>query len=65
MTLGRYENSKLFIECEDDGLGFKELTGQELKSIRERLQLVNGTSQVVSLKHPTTVRIELQEGDRV
>lgn len=65
LTLGRYENSKLFIECEDDGLGFKELTGQELKSIRERLQLVNGTSQVVSLKHPTTVRIELQEGDRV
>lgn len=51
----------LVIEVEDDGTGFDKVTGEELHSIRERLQLVKGTVEIVSPAHPTRVRVVLEE----
>ena len=41
-------NHGIVLEFEDDGCGFKEVTGQELHSIRERLSLVDGDFKILS-----------------
>ena len=57
-------NRGIILEFEDDGCGFKEVTGQELHSIRERLSLVNGDLEIMSQSHPTIIRVHLKEGGK-
>ena len=57
-------NLGIILEFEDDGCGFKEVTGQELHSIRERLSLVDGDLEILSLSHPTIIRVHLKEGGK-
>lgn len=54
----------IVLEFEDDGCGFKEVTGQELHSIRERLSLVDGGLEILSQSHPTIIRVYLKEGGK-
>lgn len=54
----------IVLEFEDDGCGFKEVTGQELQSIRERLSLVDGDLEILSQSHPTIIRVHLKEGGK-
>ena len=54
----------IILEFEDDGCGFKEVTGQELHSIRERLSLVDGDLEILSQSHPTIIRVHLKEGGK-
>ena len=62
ITIKRGEEIEVTVE--DNGVGFDELTGQELHSIRERLGLVNGEVEVTSSNNPTVVTIYLNEGGR-
>ena len=62
ITIKRGEGIEVTVE--DNGVGFDELTGQELHSIRERLGLVNGEVEVTSSNNPTVVTIYLNEGGR-
>ena len=55
-------NLGIILEFEDDGCGFKEVTGQELHSIRERLSLVDGDLEILSQSHPTIIRVYMKEG---
>lgn len=57
-------NRGIILEFEDDGCGFKEVTGQELQSIRERLSLVDGDLEILSQSHPTIIRVHLKEGGK-
>ena len=57
-------NHGIVLEFEDDGCGFKEVTGQELHSIRERLSLVDGDLEILSQSHPTIIRVHLKEGGK-
>ena len=57
-------NLGIILEFEDDGCGFKEVTGQELHSIRERLSLVDGDLEILSQSHPTIIRVHLKEGGK-
>lgn len=54
----------IVLEFEDDGCGFKEVTGQELHSIRERLSLVDGDLEILSQSNPTIIRVHLKEGGK-
>ena len=54
----------IVLEFEDNGCGFKEVTGQELHSIRERLSLVDGDLEIMSQSHPTIIRVHLKEGGK-
>ena len=57
-------NRGIVLEFEDDGCGFKEVTGQELHRIRERLSLVDGDLEILSQSHPTIIRVHLKEGGK-
>lgn len=57
-------NRGIILEFEDDGCGFKEVTGQELHSIRERLSLIDGELEILSQSHPTIIRVHLKEGGK-
>ena len=57
-------NHGIVLEFEDDGCGFKEVTGQELHSIRGRLSLVDGDLEILSQSHPTIIRVHLKEGGK-
>ena len=57
-------NRGIILEFEDDGCGFKEVTGQELHSIRERLSLVDGDLEILSQSNPTIIRVHLKEGGK-
>ena len=57
-------NRGIILEFEDDGCGFKEVTGQELHSIRERLSLVDRDLEILSQSHPTIIRVHLKEGGK-
>ncbi|AME09952.1 MULTISPECIES: sensor histidine kinase [Gemella] len=41
----------------DNGVGFKEITGNELKSIYERIKIVNGTITIISKNNPTKIQV--------
>ena len=60
----RLVDHQIEIIVEDDGVGFEELSGQELHTIRERLRLVSGDVIIQSAKQPTRVCLTLayQEG---
>lgn len=64
-TIRLFRHEGIVIEVTDDGDGFKELTGHELHSIKERLQLVDGEVVIVSPLKPTIVQVTLQEGEEV
>lgn len=49
----------LHLDFSDDGRGFGVLTGQELHSIRERMESLNGRVTIVHPKKPTEIRIDL------
>lgn len=53
------ELDDIVITVTDNGQGFETLTGQELHSIRERLQLVKGEVQILSRHSPTTIQVRL------
>ncbi len=53
------EDEKMVIRVEDDGIGFDELTGNELKSIRDRLLLVKGDVQILSQQQPTMIQVSI------
>ncbi|MGT2811283.1 sensor histidine kinase [Streptococcus minor] len=57
------QNNKITILVSDNGQGFPPLTGQELHSIKERLQLVKGEVDILSPANPTTIRVVLKEGE--
>ncbi|MGT2906703.1 sensor histidine kinase [Streptococcus dentiloxodontae] len=59
-----YREDKLIIDVSDDGCGFRQLTGEELHSIKERLQLVMGDVMILSNQDPTLIRVTLEEGGR-
>ena len=54
---------KIIIQVTDNGQGFPPLTGQELHSIKERLQLVKGQVDILSPANPTSIRVILEEGE--
>lgn len=49
----------LHLDFSDDGRGFGALTGQELHSIRERMEDTNGRVTIIRSKKPTEIRIDL------
>lgn len=58
-----YRTDELTIDVSDNGCGFAQLTGEELHSIKERLQLVKGDVVILSSQNPTLIRVTLEEGD--
>ncbi|MGT2928941.1 sensor histidine kinase [Streptococcus dentasini] len=58
-----YRTGELVIDVSDNGCGFAQLTGEELHSIKERLQLVKGDVVILSSQNPTLIRVTLEEGD--
>ena len=59
-----YRADGMIIEVSDNGRGFSQLTGEELHSIKERLQLVRGEVMILSSHNPTLIRVTLEEGGR-
>lgn len=60
-------DGQLLLDVEDNGQGFKELTGRELHSVRERLDGLEGQVLVLSSQDPTQIRVLLpyrQEGEK-
>lgn len=51
--------NKICLTYQDDGVGFQNLTGTELHSIRKRLIPIKGDIQFVSLANPTQVDIQI------
>lgn len=51
----------IFLSVSDNGKGFSQLSGQELESIRERLELIAGQIEIVSQSNPTLIQINLRE----
>lgn len=56
------QSEKITITVTDDGRGFENLTGNELHSIKERLQLVTGEVTIISPANPTVICVHLEEG---
>jgi len=55
-----FENQeKLVMTITDDGVGFDGLTGNELKSIRDRLLLVKGDVEILSQAKPTMIQVSI------
>lgn len=52
-------NNHIVITTADNGIGFEKITGQELKSIRERLKTINGKIEILSIKQPTKIKITI------
>ena len=53
------QNQNLILDVQDDGRGFKRVTGRELHSVRERLEGIDGTVEVISSQQPTIIRVRL------
>lgn len=53
------KEGKIVVEIEDNGVGFEKISGDELKSIRDRLLLVKGKVQILSPRKPTLIQAEL------
>ena len=53
------QDRDLILEVEDDGRGFKRVTGQDLHSVRERLEGLDGRVEVISNHKPTIIRVRL------
>ena len=42
---------------EDDRIGFEEITGKELHSIRERLTILSGNVEILNHRKPTKIQV--------
>ncbi|OLF48167.1 hypothetical protein BU202_04020 [Streptococcus cuniculi] len=49
---------------EDDGIGFEQVTGEELHSIRDRLIRYQGKVAIVSAKQPTQIQLDIPKGEK-
>lgn len=47
----------LILDVEDDGIGFEEITGKELHSIRERLTILSGNVEILNHRKPTKIQV--------
>lgn len=54
----------LRVLVEDNGIGFEQVTGEELHSIRDRLLRYQGRVAIVSAKQPTQIQLEIPKGDK-
>nr|WP_258232207.1 histidine kinase [Streptococcus sp. zg-70] len=48
---------------EDNGIGFEQVTGEELHSIRDRLIRYQGRMEIISSKQPTQIQLEIPKGE--
>lgn len=49
---------------EDNGIGFEQVTGEELHSIRDRLIRYQGRVEIVSAKQPTQIQLGIPKGEK-
>ncbi|MGT2799575.1 sensor histidine kinase [Streptococcus marmotae] len=49
---------------EDNGIGFEQVTGEELHSIRDRFIRYQGRMEIISSKQPTQIQLEIPKGDK-
>ncbi len=47
----------LILDVEDDRIGFEEITGKELHSIRERLTILSGNVEILNHRKPTKIQV--------
>ena len=52
-------DQELVLTVRDDGKGFATVKGNELHTVRDRATAFSGQVELVSLKHPTEVRVHL------
>lgn len=49
---------------EDNGIGFEQVTGEELYSIRDRLIRYQGRVEIISSKQPTQIQLDIPKGEK-
>ena len=57
-------DQELVLTVRDDGKGFATVKGNELHTVRDRVATFSGQVELVSLKHPTEVRVHLPYKER-
>ena len=57
-------DQELLLTVRDDGKGFVTVKGNELHTVRDRVVAFSGQVELVSLKHPTEVRVRLPYKER-
>ena len=57
-------DQELLLTVRDDGKGFATVKGNELHTVRDRATAFSGQVELVSLKHPTEVRVHLPYKER-
>ena len=57
-------DQELLLTVRDDGKGFATVKGNELHTVRDRVATFSGQVELVSLKHPTEVRVHLPYKER-
>ena len=57
-------DQELLLTVRDDGKGFATVKGNELHTVRDRVVAFSGQVELVSLKHPTEVRVHLPYKER-
>ena len=57
-------DQELILTVRDDGKGFATVKGNELHTVRDRATAFSGQIELVSLKHPTEVRVHLPYKER-
>ena len=57
-------DQELVLTVRDDGKGFATVKGNELHTVRDRVVAFSGQVELVSLKHPTEVRVHLPYKER-
>ena len=57
-------DQELVLTVRDDGKGFATVKGNELHTVRDRATTFSGQVELVSLKHPTEVRVHLPYKER-
>lgn len=53
------EDKRLIADVEDNGKGFKTVTGKELHSVQERVEALSGQVEILNYKQPTKIRVHL------
>ncbi|MER0123295.1 sensor histidine kinase [Streptococcus sp. ZJ93] len=59
----REKGERIQVLIEDNGVGFEQVTGEELHSIRDRLIRYQGRVEIISLKQPTQIQLDIPKGD--
>ena len=57
-------DQELLLTVRDDGKGFATVKGNELHTVRDRVATFSGQVELVSLRHPTEVRVHLPYKER-